>query len=113
MDDELYPTDRKAIIRSLNPVGRIWLRLVARFHEYASDLFPTTLNLSWVTETLAVGGSHKPRDIRRLASMGISAVIDAREEASDDEEALYRHGILLLRLPTTDRRALSQEHLQN
>ncbi len=109
---DAQPTERKQIIRMLNPFGRIWLRLVARIHEYASDLAPGTLNLSWVTDDLAVGGSYRVRDIRRLAEQGVTAVIDAREEAADDEYALGKHGIRLLRLPTPDRYALSPEHLQ-
>src|SRR4051794_3248099 len=107
MSEELHPTERKSILRLLNPAGRIWLRLVARIHEYASDLAPGTLNLSWITDLLAVGGSYRVADIRRLADLGVRAVIDAREEASDDEEALARYGIELLRLPTPDRYALS------
>ncbi len=112
LEPELYPTDRRAIIRHFNPAGRIWLRLVARLHEYASDLVPTTLNLSWITDTLAVGGSFRRRDIRRLAALGITAVIDARAEAADDEVALAQHGIELLRLPAPDRYALSPEQLE-
>ena len=113
MDLDLDPSERREIIRRFNPAGRIWLRLVARFYEYASDLVPTTLNLSWVTDSLAVGGAFRPRDVKRLAEMGVGAVIDVREEACDDERALQQYGIRLLRLPTPDRFALSQEHLRH
>jgi protein tyrosine phosphatase (PTP) superfamily phosphohydrolase (DUF442 family) len=104
--------DRTGLIRLLNPFGRIWLRIVARLLEWASDIVPTKLNLSWVTTTLAVGGAPRKRDYRRLAAAGITAVVDCREEASDDPEALGRVGIRLLRLPTEDRYGLSQEHLE-
>ena len=103
--------DRRAMIRQMNPAGRIWLRLVARVREMASDLIPSHLNISWITDELAIGGAPRPRDYRRLAAMGIAAVIDAREEAQDDAEAFKRVGIELLHLPTPDRYALSQEDL--
>lgn len=112
MAREAQATNRDQVIRHFNPAGRIWLRLVARFHEYASDLVPAQLNLSWVTDMLAVGGSYRVRDIRRLAEIGITAVIDSRSEASDDEAELARQGIRLLRLPAPDRYALSLEQLQ-
>jgi hypothetical protein len=111
MDRELHPTERGDIVRRLNPAGRIWLRLVARFHEYASDLLARELNLSWITDTLAVGGSFRVADVRRLAALGVGAVIDVREEDADDEAALAQHGIVLLRLPTPDRYGLSGAQL--
>lgn len=103
--------ERRSLVRLLNPLGRLWLRLVARILEYVTRLIPSQLNLSWITAQLAVGGAPRRRDYRRLATMGVSAVIDAREEAVDDAAALARLGIELLHLPTTDRHGLSQEHL--
>ena len=58
-----------------------------------------------------MGGAFHLRDIARLRRIGISAVVDCREEAADDEEALRRCGIAYLRLPTPDARGLSQEAL--
>jgi protein tyrosine phosphatase (PTP) superfamily phosphohydrolase (DUF442 family) len=104
--------DRQGLVKLLNPFGRLWLRAVARVLELASDLLSTRLNFTWVTPDLAVGGAPKRRDYRRLAAAGIKAVVDCREEASDDPEALDRLGIRLLRLPTEDRYGLSQEHLE-
>lgn len=103
--------DRQGLVRLLNPFGRIWLRIVARLLEWTTDLIPSRLNFTWITEDLAVGGAPRKRDYRRLAALGITAVIDAREEASDDAEALARVGIHLLHLPTPDRFALSQDQL--
>lgn len=100
------------MLRLLNPLGRIWLRLVARLLEYVTKLIPSQLNLSWITEQLAVGGAPRRRDYRRLAAMGVSAVIDAREEAVDDAATLQRVGIELLHLPTPDRYGLSQDALE-
>ena len=104
--------DRRGLVRLLNPFGRLWLRAVARVLEYASDLAPSHLNLSWITEELAVGGAPRKRDYRRLASAGITAVVDCREEETDDAEALQRVGIKLLRLPIKDRYAMSQDQLR-
>jgi hypothetical protein len=79
----------------------------ARFLEFS----PTQLNFSWVTDDLAVGGAIHTRDIPRLRGMGIDAVVDCREEASDDEVALARNGIDFLRLPTPDAHTLTQSDL--
>lgn len=100
--------ERRGILRMLNPFGRLWLRVVARLHEWATKLDRRQLNLTWVTDHLAVGGAIRPRDYPRLATMGVTAVIDAREEARDDVEALGRAGIQFLHLPTPDRHALRQ-----
>lgn len=75
------------------------------------EFSPTRLNLSWVTTSLAVGGAFHHRHVPRLRQMGITAVVDCREEASDDELALARNGIDFLRLPTPDAHTLSQTSL--
>lgn len=103
--------DRTGLVRLLNPFGRLWLRVIARVLEIASDLARTRLNFSWITDNLAVGGAPKRYAYRRLASSGVTAVIDCREEASDDPAALENVGIRFLRLPTEDRYGLSQQHL--
>jgi predicted protein tyrosine phosphatase len=57
----------------------------------------------WLTEELAVGACFPSDRAPELASKhGIVAVVDLREEACDDEEALKRAGIALLHLPTPD-----------
>lgn len=76
-----------------------------------AELSPTRLNLSWITPNLAVGGAMHTRDIPRLRQMGITAIVDCREEASDDELALARNGMDFLRLPTPDAHTLAQESL--
>ncbi len=88
--------------------GARWIRKgFARFYEFS----PVHLNLSWVTDQLAVGGAYKRSQIPRLKAMGVNAVIDCREEALDDVQGLKRHGIDYLRLPTIDATALSQDAL--
>lgn len=61
------------------------------------------LDLSWITETLAIGGSLSPAEIHLLASRHrVAAVVDVRGEAHDDEALLARHGIAFLHVPTID-----------
>lgn len=87
------------------------LRYVRKGFARVAELAPTRLNFSWITDNLAVGGALRTVDMSRLQRMGITAVVDCREEASDDEVLLGRHGIAFLRLPTPDARELSQEAL--
>jgi protein-tyrosine phosphatase len=72
---------------------------------------PDTLNLSWVTSHLAVGGRVHPDDIRSLARLGVTQVVDTRSEYSDDAEALKLEQIELLYLPTPDTHPLTLAQL--
>jgi hypothetical protein len=85
-------------------VRQFLVKALARIRE----LRPQNLNLSWVTESLAVGGAFRAGDVRRLRAQGVTAVLDLREEASDDPDLLTRHGIAFLRLPTPDAHPPSQ-----
>jgi protein-tyrosine phosphatase len=68
----------------------------------------TSLDLSWVTPQLAVGGSYPASAAEQLARvLGIGCVVDLRVERCDDERALQAHGIELLHLPTRDACAMS------
>ena len=87
------------------------LRLARKGFARVAELSPTRMNLSWITPSLAVGGAIHTRDIPHLREMGITAVVDCRAEASDDELAMARNGIEFLRLPTPDTHTLSQESL--
>jgi protein tyrosine phosphatase (PTP) superfamily phosphohydrolase (DUF442 family) len=104
--------DERGIVRWYNLAGKLWLRGIARILEYSTRLHRQSLNLSRITDQLVVGGAVPPRAYPRLKSMGITAVIDLREEAKDDEEALRRLGIELLYLPATDRFAASQDQIR-
>lgn len=104
--------DERGLVRWYNLLGKLWLRGVARILEYSTKLHRQSLNLSRITDQLVVGGSVPPRAYHRLKAMGVTAVIDLREEAKDDEEALARQGIELLHLPATDRFAASQDQLR-
>ena len=104
--------DERGLVRWYTLLGKLWLRLVARVLEYSTKLDRTHLNLTRITDTLVVGGAIPPRSYRRLKEMGVTAVIDLREEARDDEDALRALGIELLYLPATDRYAASQEQMR-
>jgi len=72
------------------------------------SLSPPQLNLTWITEQLAVGGRYPMEAAAHLAeALGIRRVVDVRVEEVDDEAVLRTHGIELLHLPTVDMRAIS------
>jgi predicted protein tyrosine phosphatase len=104
--------DERGIVRWYNLLGKLWLRGVARILEYSTRVHRRTLNLSRITDQLVVGGSIPVWAYPRLKAMGVTAVIDLREEAKDDEAALNKLGIELLYLPATDRFAASQDQLR-
>ena len=63
----------------------------------------SSTNLSWITNEIAVSGCFASDGLTQLAERhGISAVVDLREEACDDERALRDAGIAFLHLPTPD-----------
>jgi protein tyrosine phosphatase (PTP) superfamily phosphohydrolase (DUF442 family) len=104
--------DERGLVRWYNGLGKLWLRGVARILEYSTKVHRQGLNLSRITDTLVVGGSVPTRAYGRLKAMGVTAVIDLREEAKDDEAALAKLGIELLHLPATDRYAATQDQLR-
>ncbi|MBJ6760344.1 dual specificity protein phosphatase family protein [Myxococcaceae bacterium JPH2] len=72
------------------------------------------LNLDWVTPSLAVGGRFPIEAADHLArGLGISAIVDVRGEARDDERALREHGIAFLHLPAQDLGALHLNRLDD
>jgi len=104
--------DERGAVRWYTLAGRLWLRGVARVLEYSTKIHRQGLNLSRITDQLVVGGSVPVRSYPRLKAMGVTAVIDLREEAKDDEAALAKLGIELLYLPATDRYAATQDQLK-
>ncbi len=104
--------DERGVVRWYNLAGKLWLRGIARILEYTTKLNRQSLNLSRITDNLVVGGGVPMHAYPRLKAMGVTAVIDLREEAKDDEEALRVLGIELLYLPATDRFAASQDQLR-
>ena len=111
---DFYETaaDERGIVRWYNLLGKLWLRGIARILEYSTRLHRRSLNLSRISDRLVVGGGVPPWAYPRLKAMGVTAVIDLREEAKDDEAALGKLGIELLYLPATDRYAASQDQLR-
>src|SRR5215471_17787284 len=49
---------------------------------------PDRLNMTWITDHLAVGGRIHPEDIKALARAGVTHVVDTRSEYVDDAAAL-------------------------
>jgi protein-tyrosine phosphatase len=100
---------------------RGWTRVAARFfpenspgEQLAQKLhvpLPDKLNMSWVNEHLAVGGRIRPADVKALAHVGVTSVVDTRSEHRDDKDALAQEGIDFLYLPTPDTYPLSVEQL--
>ena len=100
---------------------RRWTRIAAhlfpensRAEEIAHRLhipLPDKLNMSWVTDNLALGGRIHPADIRALARTGITHVVDTRSEYCDDAQALAKEHIELLHLPTADTKPLTIEQM--
>jgi protein-tyrosine phosphatase len=72
---------------------------------------PDKLNMSWITNHLAVGGRIHPEDIRALAEVGITHVVDTRSEYRDDPQLLAKEHIELLHLPTADTHPLTIEQM--
>ncbi|GCE19783.1 protein-tyrosine phosphatase family protein [Dictyobacter kobayashii] len=102
-------------------IYRRWTRIAVRLfpensksEQIARALhvpLPDALNMSWVTEHLAVGGRIRPEDIPALSRAGVTHVVDTRAEYSDDKEELARENISLLYLPAPDTYPLSVEQL--
>ncbi len=100
---------------------RIWTRIAAHLFPEGSSAehfalalhipLPDKLNMSWVTDSLAVGGRVRPVDIRALARVGVTAVVDTRAEYCDDEQAMVKEHIELLHLPTRDTHPMTIEQL--
>jgi protein-tyrosine phosphatase len=112
---------RWALMGGVRQLYRRWTRLAA--HAFPEDSrraalatrigipLPDSLNMSWITPHLAVGGRVHPDDTARLASTGVTRVVDTRSEHQDDERALAEAGIRLLHLPTPDTRPLTLAQL--
>jgi predicted protein tyrosine phosphatase len=89
-------------------IGRA-VRVPGHICERSRGLIPSSANrtgpidISWLTETLAVGGSFPlERCACLVADHGVRAVIDMRAETCDDRDVLDRHSLTLLHLPTPD-----------
>src|SRR6266700_4055316 len=100
---------------------RGWTHIAARLfpedsasEHIALDLhipLPDRLNMSWVTDNLAVGGRVRPEDIKALARAGITHVIDTRSEYADDPQAMAREHIELLHIPAADTQPFNIEQM--
>lgn len=100
-----YPSSADYVIVGLHEV------LALPPVDPASDGFPP-LDLAWLRPDLAIGARVDPRNVPRLARLGIGAVVDLRAEASDDPELLAQHGLRFLHLPMPDERALTERQMR-
>ena len=116
-----FSATRWATTGLIRVLYRFWTRIAVRLfpensksEQIARALhlpLPDKLNMSWVNDTLAVGGRVRPEDIHTLGLSGVTHVIDTRSEYHDDEEALAKEHIQLLYLPTPDTYPLTVEQL--
>src|SRR3712207_8874576 len=58
--------DERGLLRLLNPLGKLWLRGVARVLEYSTKIHGKQLNLSRIDDQLVVGGSIPRSEERRV-----------------------------------------------
>ncbi len=68
-------------------------------------------NWTWITPDLLIGGEVWPDEWPALASAGVRAAVDLRDEAVDDADALEALGIASLHLPTPDHHAPTEDAL--
>ena len=61
-----------------------------------------TLDFHWVHPAIAVGARVPPGDEAALKAAGVDAVVDLRDEETDDAAALAVAGVAFLHLPTPD-----------
>ena len=112
---------RWLIMAPVRILYRGWTRIAAhlfpestgRAHlaEQVGIPLPDRLDMSWVTDSLAVGGRVRNEDIEHLAQSGVTRIVDTRAEYKDDEAALNQAHIQLLYLPTPDTQPLTIEQL--
>ncbi len=89
-------------------------RAVQEVRDSSERALARRCNLSWITDTIAVGGRFPESEVPRLATvLGIGCVVDLRQECCDDQVLLAAHGIEFLHLPTVDLEAVSQPMLDN
>src|SRR5258707_5296621 len=116
-----FSTTRWLFTGIMRVMYRLWTRIAAHLfpeNSWAARLalalhipLPDQLNMSWITDHLAVGGRIRPQDIKALAGVGITHDVDTRAEHRDDAQALAKEHIELLYLPTPDTRPFTIEQM--
>jgi protein-tyrosine phosphatase len=116
-----FSTTRWLFTGIVRVMYRLWTRIAAHLFPENSGAarlalalhipLPDQLNMSWITDHLAVGGRIRPQDIKALAGVGITHVVDTRAEHRDDAQALAKEHIELLYLPTPDTRPFTIEQM--
>jgi protein-tyrosine phosphatase len=116
-----FSTPRWFLMGIVRILYRGWTRIAAQLFPEDSKSerialalhipLPDKLNMSWVTDHLAVGGRVHPEDIKAVAKVGITHIVDTRSEHRDDAQALAKERIELLYLPTDDSRPFTIEQM--
>lgn len=68
-------------------------------------------NIFWITPALAVGGDIMIQNPKRLAKLGIRAVLDVQAESADRGDALAGHALAYLKVGVNDFAAPEQQQL--
>src|SRR5215470_4014966 len=107
-----FSTTRWLFTGIVRVLYRRWTRIAAHLFPEESKAehialalhipLPDRLNMSWITDHLAVGGRVHPQDIKAVAKVGVTNIVDTRSEHCDDAQALAKEHIELLHLPTDD-----------
>jgi protein tyrosine phosphatase (PTP) superfamily phosphohydrolase (DUF442 family) len=116
-----FSTTRWLFTGIVRVMYRLWTRIAAHLFPENSQAarlalalhipLPDQLNMSWITDHLAVGGRIRPQDIKALAGVGITDVVDTRAEHRDDAQALAKEHMELLYLPTPDTHPFTVEQM--
>ena len=70
------------------------------------------INLSWITDNLAISGAILEQDLPSLKQNGIDLIVDLRSEYSDNKEVIEELGMQFLHLDIDDRYSPSFEQLE-
>ena len=87
-------------------------RLIVIWPRYIASRGKPILDLSWITDSIAISGSIPTSEYTKLMLAGIKAVVDLREEGVDDASSLASLGIEFHHIPVKNYHAPSQQELQ-
>jgi len=93
-------------------MGGAGSRVPLRANQAYSGRVGDALELSWITDAIAIGGAFPDERAADLYHRHrVEAVVDLRDGGGHDPDALTRHGIELLHLPTSENAAIGEVDL--